>query len=857
MNPVAICGTVQAVFSDRERYFVRGFKGLVVALLSALILPVAAAQSADWKEETASLVHKDGFVDLYLDNDGGRVLAAFPAPDEEGVSLRAIHSSGLTAGLGSNPIGLDRGRASGGDIVAFRKVGNKLVAQQENWYYRATADNPRERKSVRESFAQSFLWSGEIIGTGADGELLVDMSGFLTRDALDVRSSLRRHPQGGSFQLSQNLSMPDVSAALAFPDNVEFDAFLTLTSDDPKSEVWATAADPRSVTLVQHTSLVRLPDDGYTPRMFDPRSGTIDMPFYDFSAPLSGQVRQAFARRFRLEKQDPLAESSPAREPIVFYVDSGAPKEIRDALIEGASWWAQAFEAAGFPDSYRVEVLPEGAHPLDVRYNVIQWVHRQTRGWSYGGGVADPRTGEMLKANVILGSQRVRQDRMIFEGLAGTSKTGTGAADDPVEISLSRIRQLAAHEVGHTLGFAHNFAASANNRASVMDYPAPLVWVGQDGNLDFSDAYDTGIGVWDKVATMWLYNQYAPGTDEKASGDELLKSAYASGLRFVDDPQGRGVGTAHPYASVWDNGADPVAALIEAMRVRKVALDRFGLDSVRADQPTSHLRAVIVPVYLYHRYQIAAASKMIGGYEFRYSEKGDGGERGKVVPADQQRGALSALVDTLDPAVLDMPDSTLNLLTPTLGSFGSGGGGAEYFPGTTGAQFDLLTAADTAATETLTALLHPARIGRLVEQERRNTGALTYEDVLREIEQALFEDAKTPRQAEILRREQMRYVSMLIDLAAGGQATPEITARTNAYLSALGRRVVSRSRKANPLDVATRDEIARRVLAHLDRPSQPALPVSPAVDVPPGSPIGAGAAEACWHCDTKLLTEGP
>ena len=830
----------------------RGLKGIGLALVAALFVPFAWAQTGDWSEEIAALAHKDGFVDLYLDAEGGRVLVALPAPYEDGVSLRAIQATGLTAGLGSNPIGLDRGRANGGEIVAFRKVGEKVVAEIENWAYRASADNPLERKAVRDSFARSFVWSGEILGTGPEGELLVDLSTYLTRDTMDVRATLKQHPKGGAFQVSKDLSMPDVSAALAFPDNVEFDAFLTLTSDEPKAEVWATAADARSVTLVQHTSLVRLPDDGYTPRMFDPRSGAIDVGYYDFSAPLTGQVGQSFARRFRLQKQDPTAESSPAKEPIVFYVDSGAPQEIRDALIEGASWWADAFEAAGFPDSYRVEVLPEGAHPLDVRYNVIQWVHRQTRGWSYGGGLTDPRTGEMLKANVILGSQRVRQDRMIFEGLAGAEKTGMGEANDPVQIALSRIRQLSAHEVGHTLGFAHNFAASSNDRASVMDYPAPFVRVGQGGDLDFSAAYDVGIGEWDKVTTMWLYRQYTEGVDESAAGDALLESARASGLRYIDDPQGRGVGTAHPYASVWDNGADPVASLLNVMQVRDVALENFGLNVLQSGEPTSRLRAVIVPIYLYHRYQVNAAAKMIGGYEFHYAETGEADAAGAPVPASQQRAALDALVATLDPAVLDLPNDTLDLLTPPLVSFRGAGAGAEYFPGETGAMFDLLTAADTSASQTLSALFHPQRVARLIETQRRDAEALGYGEVLAKVEATLFVGAETPRQAGILHREQIRYVSTLIELSASSAATPAAVAQTNAYLSSLKDRLSKRQRRMAASDTAVRAELGRRIAAHLDRPSPAALPSSSAVDIPPGSPIGAGSAESCWHCDTLL-----
>ncbi|MEH6807242.1 MAG: zinc-dependent metalloprotease [Hyphomonas oceanitis] len=836
---------------------------LAIAALSFLP-PACAAQpkasvaaeapvAGDWGAATKGLTRSEGFLDLYVDAKGGRVLAAFPAPDGDGLSLRAIHSAGLTAGLGSNPIGLDRGYFDEGGILAFRRVGKKLVAEKENWTYRASADNPLERKAVRESFARSFLWSGDIIAEGADGALLVDLSGFLTRDALDVRGALKANEDGGTFAIAEDRTMPDTGAAFAFPDNVEFDAFLTLMSDDPKSQVRATAADARAFTLVQHQSLVRLPDDGYTPRPFDPRSGAIDVGFYDFSAPLSGQVRQSFARRFRLEKQDPTAASSPAKTPLVFYVDSGAPEEIRNALMEGTSWWADAFTAAGFPDSFEVKVLPEGVSPLDVRYNVIQWTHRQTRGWSYGGGVYDPRTGEMLKANVILGSQRVRQDRMIFEGLGGTAKTGTGEADDPVELALDRIRQLAAHEVGHTLGFAHNFAASANDRASVMDYPAPLVTAKADGTLDFSQAYAVGIGAWDKVAARWLYGQYAPGADAVAEGSKVLSAAYASGLRFVDDPQARGTGTSHPYASVWDNGNDPIAALGETMRVRKIALAKFGLGDIRPGQPTFDLRAVLVPVYLYHRYEVAAAAKSVGGYDFQYAVNGDGGGRGMPVPADRQREALAALVATLDPAALDLPDATLNLLNTPLDSFFGTDSGAEYFNGETGAMFDLLAAADTAASTTLGALLHPARAARLVETARREPGALTYGEVLGAIEGAVFMATGAPRQATILHREQVRYVSTLIDLAAGGKATPEVVAETNGYLMALGQKL---EKPVAGTDTATRTDLVRRIAAHLARPAEAHMPGAKGTDVPPGSPIGGGSSEECWHCDTALLAAG-
>ncbi|MEZ5928895.1 MAG: zinc-dependent metalloprotease [Parvularculaceae bacterium] len=623
----------------------------------------SAAPSPNAASETKAATAKESsapFFEAKADAAEGKVLVTLPPPDENGVMLRAIHTSGLTAGLGSNPVGLDRGFADEGRIIAFRKIGKKVIVEQENWKYRASAENPLEKQAVAESFARSFLWSGDIAEETANG-VVVDLSGFLTTDILNLKGILSMGGQG-SYSIAEDRSLPDFSSVLVFPDNVEMDAFLTFTGEKAGGEVAATAADGRTFTLTVHHSFVRLPEEGFKTRDFDARAAAIDLPFYDFSAPLNDKIIKRYARRFRLERVDASAAKGPVKKPIIFYVDRGAPEPIRSALVEGASWWAQAFDAAGFENAYRVELLPEGVHPMDARYNVIEWTHRQTRGWSYGGGVADPRTGEMLKAHVVLGSQRIRQDRMIFEGLAGTAKTGSGAADDPVELSLARIRQLSAHEVGHTLGFAHNFAASTNDRASVMDYPAPDVHAAADGSLDFSKAYARGMGAWDMVTVNWLYSQYPEGTDEKAVLNKIITDAYARGLRFVDDSQGRPVSASNPYSSVWDNGNDPIASLGETMQVRAIALANFGVRSLMKGAPTSDLRSMIVPVYLYHRYEIAAAAKFIGGYDFRYAVKGDGPFAASVVPAERQRAALTALVATLDPAALDLPDATLDQL---------------------------------------------------------------------------------------------------------------------------------------------------------------------------------------------------
>jgi hypothetical protein len=826
-----------------------GIASLCLLLAGPALAQGKAEAPKTLEQKVAGLTAVPGFLDLYVDAEGGKVLAALPAPDAEGMSLRFIYATGLTAGLGSNPIGLDRGNASSGDIVRFRRVGEKVVAEMENWRYRASSGRAAEVKSVEQSFATSFLWSTSIEAKGADGRLLIDLSGFLTRDAFDLASSLKFGRDAGDYRLAADRSMPDPAGVLSFPDNSEIDAFLTFDTSKPNAQTNATAADGRSVTLVLHHSFVRLPDDTYTPRMFDQRTANIGMGFYDFSAPLGEQIVQRQSRRFRLEKTDPSAAVSDVKKPIVFYVDNGAPEDIRDALIEGAGWWAEGFEAAGFKDAYRVEVLPEGVHPLDVRYNVINWVHRQTRGWSYGGSVSDPRTGEILKANVILGSQRVRQDRMIFEGLAGAAKTGTGAADDPVEVSLARIRQLAAHEVGHTLGFAHNFAASNIGRASVMDYPAPWVKPSADGGLDFSDAYATGLGAWDVFTVKWLYTEFEGGGDDMTALNTMVADAYGSGLKFVSDAHARTVDTAHPYASVWDNGADPVAALNETMTVRRIALGNFGAGALAEGRARSDLNAVIVPVYLYHRYQVDAAAKMIGGLDFSYSVTGDGAAPATPVAPEQQRQALAALIATLKPAELDLPDRVLNLLTPGDVGYAGGGDGAEEFPGRTGPVFDLAGAADIAAGLTLSAILEPSRAGRVSAYEQRVPGALSLRAILDQIDAAVFAPEADPRLAPLARVVQARFVSELMALSRAEGASAEVSAVADGKLAALREAFGKKRKGQTETEKQHLAALSARIGRHLAGEEVVAAKPLPALEAPPGSPIGAmGQMEECWFC---------
>ncbi|MCB0717568.1 MAG: zinc-dependent metalloprotease, partial [Bacteroidetes bacterium] len=600
-------------------------------LALSLCLPPSAASAQDAlpsiADKTEGLQKKDGFVPIYWDAANAKIfleVGAAGADEREGsvgLDQEFLYLSSLPAGLGSNDIGLDRGLLGGEKVVHFERVGKRAYLMQPNLRFRASSDNAKERAAVEDAFATSIVWGFEVVAE-TDGRSLVDATDFIVRDAMDVAGRLKSSRQG-SFNVDKNRSMPYVESTKAFPDNTELEARVTFASSDPGGWVRSVAADADAVTLRIRQSLIRLPDDNYTPRAFDPRSGFGALSYVDYSSPIGDDKVTRYLVRHRLEKTNPEDASSPVVEPIIYYLDPGTPEPIRSALLDGARWWADAFAAAGFEGAYKVEMLPDGADPMDVRYNTIQWVHRSTRGWSYGASVVDPRTGEIIKGHVSLGSLRVRQDYLIAEGLLAPYKNGTVPPDDPMlQMALARIRQLGAHEVGHTLGLAHNFAASISDRASVMDYPAPLATVSFDGKVLLDRAYDTGIGEWDKVTIAYGYSEFPDGTDEEAALEKILQDARSAGLEYISDTDARPLGGAHPDAHLWDNGSDPIAALENEMDVRQVALSNFTEDVIRNGRPMATIEEALVPLYLRHRYQIEAVSKLIGGVRYEFSVKG-------------------------------------------------------------------------------------------------------------------------------------------------------------------------------------------------------------------------------------------
>lgn len=786
--------------------------------------PALAAKAPPAPEATAGLARQDGLVPVYVDATKGRVLVALPAPDAQGVAGRYLYVSALKTGLGSAPIGLDRARLGDTQVLAFRRIGGRIVAEFENPRFRASGAPAAEQAAAREAFATSVVWSGKIEGTTSAGRLLVDLTGLLTRDVIGIADALKQGGEAG-FKLSTDLSMADPSAVKVFPENVEFEALQTFVSDTPGPEVRNIAPDPRLVTLTVRHSLVKLPEPGYQPRAFDPRSGAFDGIVLDYAAPLDQDIVQRFARRFRLEKTDPSAAVSPVKKPIVFYVDRAAPEPVRTALVEGARWWADAFEAAGFKDAYRVEVLPEGADPLDVRYNVINWVNRATRGWSYGQAVTDPRTGEIVKGSVLLGSLRVRQDMLIFEGLVGADASGKGGPNDPVQVALARLRQLSAHEVGHSLGFAHNFAASSQDRASVMDYPAPRVKL-TNGQIDLSDAYGVGIGAWDKFTVDWLYG----------AGDASAKAKTAlETQRYIADQDARPIGSGQPNAAIWDDGADPVAELARVMTVRRAAVDRFGPQALRPGEAAEALRRKYVPIYLLHRYQLEAAAKVLGGVDFSYAVRGDANMKAAVVPADRQRAALAGLLAALSPAELDTPEA----LIPYLSSGQSGETDRQHqievFDGAGGPVFDALNAADVGAGMVLDAILAPPRLARLVEQHRRDPA----QPGVGEVSDRLIAQAFAPasgKLAEVARRVQTRTVLELAATTRRPDVSPAAKAEISQRLADLATKLKSQpgagSDRAHRLTLAALLEDKEELVRVLGQPKR-------RPEAPPGMPIGS------------------
>ncbi|MFD1787116.1 zinc-dependent metalloprotease [Sphingomonas floccifaciens] len=792
-------------------------------LYAAVLLATVAAPAIAEDRAEAPLLRVEA------DQATGKILVTLPRPDADGVSGRYLYTPGLRSGLGAAPTSLDRGKLGETQLIAFRRVGRKVAVQYENPRFRV----PGQPDARSPDFATSVVWMGEIARTNPDGTIVVDLAPFLATDTAGIAAALGQ--EGGSlgggdaqgagrgFKLDAALSAADPASVKVFPRNVEIDSLQTFASDTPGAEVSNIAPEPRRVTLSIHHSFMALPAPGYVPRRADPRVTGFATQAVDYGVPLGQDVVFDFANRFRLEKTDPRAARSRVKQPIIWYVDPAAPEPIRTALIEGASWWKAGFEAAGYIDAFDVRPLPAGADPLDARYSLITWVDRATRGWAYGQQVADPRTGEILRGMVVLGSERARQDIQIFQGLVDASLTGTGEPNDPAQVAIARLRQLAAHEVGHSIGFAHNFAASTQNRASVMDYPPPRITL-VGGKPDLSDAYGVGLGAWDIATVDWLYG-------DDATADVKANAVAAKGWRYVPDDNARRPDTAQPWGGLWDDGADPVAELDRLMTVRRAAIAQFGERNLLPGEPMSTLRRRFVPIYLLHRYQLVAAAKSVGGVDFAYTVKGDPRGAPKAVPATSQRAAIAAILRTISPEALRLPPALPLLLSAPRNGTGNRQFDIELFETAGGPVFDPLVAADTATQLALGTLLAPRRLQRLEAQHAIDPAMPGVTALLDAVEAA----AVTRFADSLTRRVATRAIVAMAQAGRANATPPEASALLNERVTRIATRLSKLTATGDEGTWAaglSRQLLNPQTLATLiaERPRTP--------DVPPGDPIG-------------------
>lgn len=726
-------------------------------------------------EETKGMERFTGFFTDYWDARKGKIWLQIDKWDTE-----FLYVESLPYGVGSNDIGLDRGQPGETQLVHFERSGSRVLLVAENERYRAVTDDPNQQEAVKEAFAQSVLWGFD--AAAADGDsVLVDATPFFERDAHGIAATLQNVKQG-EYKIDPSRCAIELSRTKNFPENSDVESTITFVGVHPGRWVREVTPDPEAITVREHFSLIQAPPPGFHMRAYDPRSGFFSLEYMDFATPVDQPIVKRFIERHRLQRKDPSAALSDPVKPLVYYVDSAIPEPIRSAVLEGASWWNQAFTAAGYRNAFQVKLLPPGVDPMDIRYNVIEWTPRRTRGWSYGSAVADPRTGEIINGHVTLDALRIRQDFLIAQGLLDPFGKDPEALRKANEMALARVRQLAAHETGHTLGLMHNFAASVVNRASVMDYPPPGVTLGADGAPDVSNAYAVGIGAWDKVAIEYGYQDFA-SPDESPALQKILNDAFTHGQLYLTDQDARPPGSASPTAHLWDMGANALDGLKQVTAVRNAALKRFSADAVPEGAPMATLEDVLVPIYLYHRYQLTAVAKLIGGETYSFDIRGGPQAGPEVVPGGQQRQAIRALLDSLRPGVLALPDATLRLLPPRPPGYPAS---QENFAARTSPAFDSLAPAEALAEIVTGLLLEPHRVQRMIEDHAGDSSSPGFAELVDDLFAATWKaQPETGYDGALQETVNSVVLDHLMSLAADGSAPPQARAIASLKLHEL------------------------------------------------------------------------
>ncbi|MFN2445212.1 MAG: zinc-dependent metalloprotease [Vicinamibacterales bacterium] len=814
----------------------------LVASFSPVDTYAQQAPATTIAERTGGLQRVDGFVPFYWDAARGRVLIEVP-----GLSQDVLYYVSAASGAGSVELPFDRGILTD-SVIRFERSGPRVLVVEQNLRYRAVGGDAALVENVRDSFASSVL-AALAVEADEGGRLLVDATPLFLRDAADVEGRLRRVNQG-TFRFDAARSGFYPARMKAFPENTEIETIVTFAGDNPGLLVDNVTPDGRAFTLRIHHSFLKAPE-GYTPRIADPRIGVSAVAFRDYAKPFNEGTEVQWATRWRLEKQNPGAAMSEPKKPIVFYLDPAIPEPVRTAMREGTLWWNKAFEAAGFRNAVQVKDPAPDMDPMDIRYAWVLWINRDERGFSSGGTYRDPRTGEILGSKTRMDSHRIRTIGNYWESYTPTDageacglflpapdhvialaqQRDAGMPEGERDIALLRQSLLTAHELGHALGFGHNFASSLNDRASVMEYPTPRVKV-VGNRLDLSESFQRATGEYDALMARYAYTEL-PAAREREGLEAVIRDMRAKGMHYLPPTD--------PRWSWYDDRATPTEYLRETIAARKIMLDQYGPGVLTGGEPLGSLRDMrLWMTYLHHRWAIEAGIRYVGGMYHHIAVKGEALPATEIVPAALQRDVLALLMDIVEPANMTLSEALLAQLTPHPGN-NLEDLSEDYV-------FDHLRAARILSALVLEPLLEPERAARLVALADRQPGALTLPDV---VQAMLTRTWLAPRDADgkhrSLRRVTQRVAldSMMI-LGAHANATPEARAYVLDQLARLATSLGSRSDE-DPLSEAHIRQAERDIAAYLENPKErapkataPAWGARPRsrYPLPPGPPLG-------------------
>jgi len=793
--------------------FVKSSTGISLALLLTFSGSLLAQ---------SGLERREGYIPLLWDAEQGRLLFELTRFDQD-----ILYFTSVAKGSGSGSVGLEWAGAGEGGVIQFQRVGPKVLVVEKNLRFRAGSGGPGIEKGIDASFPDSILASLPVVRT--DGaRVIVDATPLVVRDAADFaapRAGGRGGVQAAELVAGTTWRFDPARSAIylphtkGFPKNSEVEVTVTYEAQSGGAR---TSPEARVLTGRLHYSFVE-PPVGYKPRAADPRIGVQSIRFTDYSLPPASTNAVEWIRRHRLEKKDPKAALSEPKEPIVYYLDAAVPEPTRSAMKDGFLWWNKAFEAAGFKNALQIKDSPPDMDPMDVRYNQIYWVDRDERGYSTGGGLTDPRTGEILAARVRLESDRVRTVSrywQTYEPPTGGDQNGDVAlpaySTPETEQQLVLLRQalLTAHETGHTLGFDHNWTSSMNDRASVMEYPSPRIKI-VNGRIDLTDAYQKEIGAYDIMTVRYAYTEFPPA-QEKAGLDNIIKDMRKQGLNYTP--------ATDPRWNRYDDGPDPAEYMRQTAAQRKILLANYGPAVLKDGEPYGDLRGIrLWMTYLHHRWSIDSGVRYIGGMYTNFAVKGEALPPTEIVPAAKQREILGLLLDDVDPASLAIPEHLLASLTVAIdrGAGNARGPDQENMESSTGYAFDHLAAARTIAGLVFDQIFQPETAARLIGFADRQPNALTLPETIDACAKKVFSETAPAGMLRSLQRQTQRvFVDALMTLGASPSATPDVKAVVAASLAALKTQVAG-LKDADPVNEASLRQIERDLTRYAQNPFVP------------------------------------